>query len=180
MVHRDSLYSEVVVVPRSRGVARKCEELVERAVARSSVSSLVSSFLFFQRRTADIRLRPLRRDPDRGRAWHRIVHAPEGRGTPKSPPKPATSHLHTSRLTTLATTWWPFCMVWMANTSATTGATTSRTSIGSIGTAGRRRVDRARARVKVSPVKRSAHRLPPAVAAARERIVAVIGRSAVA
>lgn len=57
MVHRDSLYSEVVVVPRSRGVARKCEELVERAVARSSVSSLVSSFLFFQRRTADIRLR---------------------------------------------------------------------------------------------------------------------------
>jgi hypothetical protein len=38
-VPRDSLYSEVVVVPRSRGVARKCEELVERAVARSSVST---------------------------------------------------------------------------------------------------------------------------------------------
>jgi hypothetical protein len=39
MVPRDSLYSEVVVVLRSRGVARKCEELVERAAARSSVST---------------------------------------------------------------------------------------------------------------------------------------------
>jgi len=117
MVPRDSLYSEVVVVPRSRGVARKCEELVERAVARS-LAFLV--LCIFRPRTSEFspsgRQTGLHRPgasprylrdhagPWPSRAWHRIVHAPEGRGTPKSPPKPLTSHLHTSRLTTLATT----------------------------------------------------------------------------
>ena len=58
------LYSEVVVVPRSRGVVRKCAELVERTVARRSV--YISSLLLHA-----VSLSPLSLRDARARARHR-------------------------------------------------------------------------------------------------------------
>ena len=57
------LYSEVVVVPRSRGVVRKCAERVERTVARRSV--YISSLLLHA-----VSLSPLSLRDARARARH--------------------------------------------------------------------------------------------------------------
>ena len=137
------LYSEVVVVPRSRGVVRKCAELVERTVARRSV--YISSLLLH---AVSLSLHYLSetREPARGTGTERgRARGPAG-GAARRSGRP---------------------LVPSPREPGPAGGVVDR-------------VDRARAGVKVSPIKRSAHRLPPAVAAARERIIAVIGRSAVA
>ena len=69
------LYSEVVVVPRSRGVVRKCAELVERTVARRSV--YISSLLLHAVSLSPLSLRDAspRAAPGRSEDAHAVRRA---------------------------------------------------------------------------------------------------------